>query len=73
MTWPAPSACCSICSDADRLFWGSDWPVLTLAGTYTGWFALARDAIAAKPESAVPAVMGGNALRLYAAARHIHA
>ena len=50
---------------ADRLVWGSDWPVLTLAGTYRDWFALARDAIAAKQESAVPAVMGGNALRLY--------
>jgi L-fuconolactonase len=50
---------------ADRLVWGSDWPVLTLAGTYPDWFALAREAIAAKQESAVPAVMGGNALRLY--------
>lgn len=50
---------------ADRLVWGSDWPVLTLAGTYRDWFALAREAIAAKQESALPAVMGGNALRLY--------
>jgi len=50
---------------ADRLVWGSDWPVLTLAGTYPDWFALAREAIAAKQESAIPAVMGGNALRLY--------
>jgi len=50
---------------ADRLVWGSDWPVLTLAGAYLDWFALAREAIAAKEESAVPAVMGGNALRLY--------
>jgi L-fuconolactonase len=59
---------------ADRLVWGSDWPVLTLAGTYPDWFALAREAIAAKQESAVPAVMGGNALRLYPPeTRHIHA
>jgi L-fuconolactonase len=57
---------------ADRLVWGSDWPVLTLAGTYQEWFALARDAVAAKQESAVPAVMGGNALRLYRP-RHIRA
>ena len=49
----------------DRLVWGSDWPVLTLAGAYQDWFALAQAAIAAKQESAVPAVMGGNALRLY--------
>jgi L-fuconolactonase len=50
---------------AQRLVWGSDWPVLTLAGMYRDWFELARDAIAAKQESAVAAVMGGNALRLY--------
>ena len=59
---------------ADRLVWGSDWPVLTLAGAYPDWFALAREAIAAKQESAVPAVMGANALRLYRPeTRHIHA
>jgi L-fuconolactonase len=60
----------------ERLVWGSDWPVLTLAGDYRDWFELARDAIAAKDESAVPAVMGGNALRLYRPAlesRHIRA
>lgn len=59
-----------------RLVWGSDWPVLTLAGDYRGWFDLAQEAIAAKQESAVAAVMGGNALRLYRprrGTRHIHA
>jgi len=49
----------------DRLLWGSDWPVLIPAGDYTGWFELAREAIAAKQSSAVRAVMGGNALRIY--------
>jgi L-fuconolactonase len=61
---------------AQRLIWGSDWPVLTLAGAYRDWFELAHDAIAAKQESAVPAVMGGNALRLYRPrleTRHIRA
>src|SRR6185312_14156510 len=59
---------------AQRLVWGSDWPVLTLAGNYRDWFELARDAIAAKQESAVAAVMGGNALRLYRPnPRHIRA
>jgi L-fuconolactonase len=48
-----------------RLIWGSDWPVLTLAGDYTAWFELAREAIAAKDSSAVRAVMGDNALRIY--------
>jgi predicted TIM-barrel fold metal-dependent hydrolase len=35
------------------------------AGDYPGWFELAREAIAAKDPAAVPAVMGGNALRIY--------
>lgn len=48
-----------------RLIWGSDWPVLTLKSDYSGWFELAREAIAAKDPAAVPAVMGGNALRIY--------
>jgi L-fuconolactonase len=49
----------------ERLLWGSDWPVLTLAGGYQDWFELAREAVAAKQSSAVRAVMGGNALRIY--------
>ena len=48
-----------------RLLWGSDWPVLTLAGDYHGWFELAREAVAAKESSVVRAVMGDNALRVY--------
>jgi L-fuconolactonase len=48
-----------------RLLWGSDWPVLTLAGDYTGWLELAREAIAAKEPTAVRAVMGDGALRIY--------
>jgi L-fuconolactonase len=50
---------------AQRLLWGSDWPVLTLAGGYQDWFELARAAIAAEDAGAVPAVMGGNAVRIY--------
>jgi L-fuconolactonase len=59
-----------------RLVWGSDWPVLTLsdcfagAGDYQNWFELAREAVAARDSSAVRAVMGGNALRIYRPARH---
>jgi L-fuconolactonase len=48
-----------------RLLWGSDWPVLTLAGDYAGWFELAREAVATKESSAVRAVMGESALRVY--------
>ncbi len=49
----------------ERLIWGSDWPVLTLAGGYQDWFELAREAVAARDSSAVRAVMGGNAVRIY--------
>lgn len=48
-----------------RLLWGSDWPVLTLAGDYRDWFELAREALAAKNPDSGHAVMGGNALRIY--------
>jgi L-fuconolactonase len=49
----------------ERLLWGSDWPVLTLAGDYRGWFELAREAIMAKDATAISAIIGGNALRIY--------
>lgn len=57
----------------ERLLWGSDWPVLGLAGTYRDWFELARDAGAARQSSAVRAVMGANAVRIYRPSRHIRA
>lgn len=59
-----------------RLLWGSDWPVLTLAGDYHGWFELVREAIAAHDPDLVRAVMGDNALRVYRPnleGRHIRA
>lgn len=48
-----------------RLLWGSDWPVLTLAGNYQDWFAMARDAITAQAPDALDAIFGGNAARIY--------
>ncbi|HEX7693963.1 MAG TPA: amidohydrolase family protein [Sphingomonas sp.] len=46
----------------DRLIWGSDWPVLTLAETYEAWLSFARAAI---EPGAQDAVFGGNASRIY--------
>ena len=57
----------------ERLIWGSDWPVLTLAGGYRAWFELAREIVAAKSPMHVPAVMGGNALRVYRPSRLVRA
>lgn len=47
---------------ADRLIWGSDWPVVELAGTYHGWLRLAKTAV---PEEARDRVFGGNAREFY--------
>jgi L-fuconolactonase len=46
----------------ERLIWGSDWPVLTLAGDYAGWLAFCRALI---PPAHHDAVFGGNAARFY--------
>lgn len=46
---------------ASRLIWGSDWPVLTLAGDYEGWLAQARALTGGTPGD----IFGGNALRFY--------
>ena len=47
---------------ADRVMWGSDWPVLTLNGDYDQWFAAAT---ALTPEADRAAVFGGTAARFY--------
>jgi len=47
-----------------RLLWGSDWPVLNLAGDYARWFRLA-DALTGLSDAERAAVFGGNAARFY--------
>jgi L-fuconolactonase len=53
------------CFGAQRLMWGSDWPVVNLAATYPAWFAatlaLTRDWTAEDKA----ALMGGTARRFY--------
>jgi L-fucono-1,5-lactonase len=46
----------------ERLIWGSDWPVLNLAGNYEGWLAMCRDFVPAHHHDAV---FGANADRFY--------
>ncbi len=48
----------------DRLLWGSDWPVLTLAGGYGEWLDLAQRAAGLSGDAA-QAVFGGNAVEVY--------
>lgn len=47
---------------ADRLLWGSDWPVLRLAGEYEAWLDQCRRLV---PPAHHEAVFAGNATRVY--------
>lgn len=48
-----------------RLMWGSDWPVLTLAGDYAGWVAASDALIGELPAADQANVSRGNAERFY--------
>jgi L-fuconolactonase len=48
-----------------RLMWGSDWPVLLLAGTYERWFDTAREFVEPWGDGALQQVFGGTATRFY--------
>lgn len=51
----------------DRLLFGSDWPVLNLAGSYRQWFDIARDFVESRADLDAAAVFGANAARIYLA------
>jgi len=53
------------CFGAERLIWGSDWPVLTLAGGYEAWHSAARELLCTLGEADLAAVFGGNAEWFY--------
>ena len=46
----------------ERLIWGSDWPVLRLAGAYEDWLAMCRSFV---PLRYHDAVFGANAIHFY--------
>jgi L-fuconolactonase len=52
-----------------RLLWGSDWPVVELAGGYDHWRGLALDALSGLDAADRAGVLGGNAARVYLGAR----
>ena len=52
-----------------RLIWGSDWPVVELAGGYDRWHALAQQALRALDDDERAAVFGGTARRVYLGGR----
>lgn len=49
----------------ERVLWGSDWPVLRLAGDFHRWLTLARERVADFDPAAEPAVFADNARRCY--------
>ncbi len=53
------------CFGPERLMWGSDWPVLNLAGDYPGWLEIATGFLAPLAEQEKNAIFGGNAARFY--------
>jgi L-fuconolactonase len=53
------------CFGADRLMWGSDWPVVDLAGGYRRWRAASLDLLAGLSAADQEKVLGGTAARFY--------
>ena len=49
----------------ERLMWGSDWPVLELAGTYADWLQVAQILCAALSDADRAQVFGQTAIRFY--------
>lgn len=53
------------CFGAERLMWGSDWPVLNLAADYSSWLAISEQFISSLPVEGQQAIMGLTASRFY--------
>jgi L-fuconolactonase len=53
------------CFGPQRVLWGSDWPVLTLAASYADWDRATDALLADLPANEVVAIRGGNARRFY--------
>lgn len=49
----------------ERLIWGSDWPVLELAGDYGAWHRWSQALLAGLSAEQQAAVLGGNAQAMY--------
>jgi L-fuconolactonase len=53
------------CFGAQRILWGSDWPVVTLRASYQQWWKMARELVRRHAPGQEAAVFGGNAARFY--------
>ncbi|MET3845216.1 amidohydrolase family protein [Bradyrhizobium sp. OAE829] len=57
------------CFGPHRLLWGSDWPVVNLAGGYEKWIATAETLLARLSPDEKAAIFGDNAARIYLSSR----
>jgi L-fuconolactonase len=57
------------CFGPQRLLWGSDWPVVNLAGGYAKWFAAAEILMADLSPDEKSDIFGRNAARIYLSSR----
>jgi L-fuconolactonase len=48
-----------------RIMWGSDWPVLNVAGDYEGWFSVAQALTADLTDDERGRIFGGSAAEFY--------
>ncbi|MBR0933087.1 amidohydrolase family protein [Bradyrhizobium jicamae] len=55
-----------------RMLFGSDWPVVNLAGGYARWFAASEALLARLSPDEKAAIYGGNAARIYLSSRGRH-
>jgi L-fucono-1,5-lactonase len=53
------------CFGPKRLLWGSDWPVVNLAGGYAKWFTAAETLLSDLSSDDKADIFGGNAARTY--------
>ena len=54
-----------VCFGPERLMWGSDWPVVNLAGGYERWRAASMALLASLSEREQHAILGGTAADFY--------
>jgi L-fuconolactonase len=57
------------CFGPRRMLWGSDWPVVDLAGGYAKWLGAAETLLADLPSDERADVFGGTAARIYLSER----
>jgi L-fuconolactonase len=57
------------CFGPQRMLWGSDWPVVNLAGGYAKWYAAAETLLVDLSPDEKADIFGGNAARIYLSSR----